>query len=258
MIRAGLCSVTFRALQAESVIGLAAETGVEAIEWGGDIHVPPGDLATASHIGATCRDHGIAACSYGSYVRAGCPGARDDFDAALASAEALGAGNIRVWAGRKKRADAGCAAFEAAAGDLAAMARAAQAKNITVCVEYHRNSLTEEAGDAAALLKAADAENLFSYWQPVPGRGVPRWLEEMTILSPWLGDLHVFHWIIARSDQMRRPLQEGIADWCKFFAHWPVSTRWPHPRTAFLEFVRHDSIEQYRSDISTLHKIRAQ
>ena len=39
----GLCSVTMRQLGVEEVAKLAAESGLRAIEWGGDIHVPPGD-----------------------------------------------------------------------------------------------------------------------------------------------------------------------------------------------------------------------
>ncbi len=41
-IRAGLCSVTFRALPPERIVALAAAAGLDVIEWGGDVHVPPG------------------------------------------------------------------------------------------------------------------------------------------------------------------------------------------------------------------------
>ena len=43
----GLLSVTFRHLPFERIIELAAEAGLDGIEWGGDVHVPPGDLKQA-------------------------------------------------------------------------------------------------------------------------------------------------------------------------------------------------------------------
>ena len=255
MIRPGLCSVTFRALTPEAVIDLAARTGVAAIEWGGDTHVPPGNADLAARVRAICAERGVLPASYGSYVRAGTPGCCKDFDAVLATAEILGAGNIRVWAGTARRDEAGEAAFADTARDLGQMARAAEARGITVSVEYHRNSLTEEAEDARALMRAADDDNLFSYWQPVPGRGRTRWLEELRMLQPWLGDLHVFHWIMTETGQERRPLAEGLADWHALFAAWTPAPHWPHPRTGFLEFVREDTAEQFRDDIGHLHAL---
>lgn len=254
MIRAGLCSVTFRALDVEEIIDLAAETGIEAIEWGADRHVLPGDLAQARRTRDLCRDKGIAPASYGSYVRAGTPDAPGAFAEVLDTAEALGSGNIRVWAGKAKRSDAGEAAFNTAAAELHQMARLAAEKSITVSVEYHRNSLTEEAGDALALVEAAGHDNLFSYWQPVPGRGRARWLEELALLAPHLGDLHVFHWIMTEAGQERRPLAKGLADWRALIDAWTPAPRWPHPRTGFLEFVRDDTVAQYHDDV---HHLRA-
>ena len=252
MIRPGLCSVTFRALEAEDVVALAADTGVEAIEWGADKHVPPGDDANARRIGDLCRSQGIAPSSYGSYVRAGTTDAVAEFSPVLETAQALGAGNIRVWAGEAKRAEAGEEAFKLAATDLRDMAEMAAQREITVSVEYHRRSLTEEAGDTLALLEAADHTNLFTYWQPVPGRGRARWLEELALLAPHLSDLHVFYWIMTDAGQQRRPLGEGAGDWRALIDAWTPAPRWPHPKTGFLEFVREDGEKQFRADMHHL------
>ena len=43
----GLCSVAFRSLDAITVIRLALQNGLRAIEWGSDIHIPVGDHAAA-------------------------------------------------------------------------------------------------------------------------------------------------------------------------------------------------------------------
>jgi 3-dehydroshikimate dehydratase len=51
----GLVSVTLRSLPPQEIIALAVKAGMKAIEWGGDVHVPPGDVAAASEIGRLRR-----------------------------------------------------------------------------------------------------------------------------------------------------------------------------------------------------------
>ena len=47
MVATGLTSVTFRKLDPLQVIQLTKSAGLQSIEWGGDIHVPAGDLDNA-------------------------------------------------------------------------------------------------------------------------------------------------------------------------------------------------------------------
>lgn len=253
----GLCSVTFRALAPDALIAQARAQGVRAIEWGGDVHVPAGDIRTATAVAEACRDAGIACPSYGSYVCAGRDGAMGDFGAALETAAALGAGNIRVWAGQVSGGQAGAATWERVGADLVAMAEQAAGAGIALSVEYHRNTLTEEAADAARLMRQCDHRNLFSYWQPVPGRGLEAWLRELDMLAPWLGHVHVFHWLPARPHDERRPLAEGEADWAALMAAWSPAPHWPHGRTAFLEFVQEDAPEAFAQDMTVLRRLCA-
>ena len=58
-LTAGLCSVTFRKLPSAEVIERAAAAGLGAIEWGADVHLPPGDPVAAKTLGARCRDAGL-------------------------------------------------------------------------------------------------------------------------------------------------------------------------------------------------------
>ena len=46
-LQPGLCSVTFRRCSAAEIVELATRAGLRCIEWGGDVHVPHGDLRTA-------------------------------------------------------------------------------------------------------------------------------------------------------------------------------------------------------------------
>jgi len=67
MLIPGLVSVTFRQLTVEEIGELATECGLQAVEWGGDVHVPPGDFAAARR----ALDTGLKVAAYGSYYRAG-------------------------------------------------------------------------------------------------------------------------------------------------------------------------------------------
>ena len=67
----GLVSVSFRGESPETILHEARAAGLRAIEWGGDVHVPPGDLENARRIGAATREAGLSVAAYGSYYRLG-------------------------------------------------------------------------------------------------------------------------------------------------------------------------------------------
>ena len=96
-MKPGLVSISFRKLSWQDTLSLAKTAGLEAIEWGGDVHVPHGDVALAREVGEATRAAGLEVAAYGSYYRLGEPA--PDFSDVLASAKALGAPIIRIWAG---------------------------------------------------------------------------------------------------------------------------------------------------------------
>lgn len=247
-----LCSVTFRDLDVDTVIELAARHGVEAIEWGMDVHLPPGDVELARLLSGRCRAKGIQALSAGSYVRAGEPGARQQFDRVLESVRALGADNVRVWAGTRCATDTSEAQRDQILSDLDYMATCAADHGIAVSTEFHRNTYTETIEDATELLRSVNHDNLFSYWQPVPGRTLDQRKAELDALQPWLGHLHVFHWIPAEKSDERRPLSEGEALWRPILAQWQNAPHWQRPKLAMLEFVADGTQEQFRQDMHSL------
>lgn len=67
--KVGLVSVSFRKLNYEEIVNAAAKSGIEAIEWGGDIHAPHGDIRIAKDIKALCDSRGIEIAEYGSYYK---------------------------------------------------------------------------------------------------------------------------------------------------------------------------------------------
>jgi 3-dehydroshikimate dehydratase len=224
----GLCSVTFRQLPADEVVALAADAGLEAIEWGADVHVPPGDERTAARL----RDAGVPAVSYGSYLQAG---TGEDPAPVLDTAVALGVPNVRVWARGRDRA--------AVTADLARITAAADERRLTISLEYHPGTWTETAESTLQLLADVDAPNLFTYWQPHPGGDDA----DLADVAAHVSHLHVFTWDV---DAGRHPLADGEAMWRRALA---VPTgRWPGRRVAFLEFVRDDEPSQLRADAATL------
>src|SRR4051812_49693737 len=105
-LRTGLVSVTFRALGPQQVVELVRQANLDAIEWGGDIHVPHGDTARAREVRTMTLDAGLAVAAYGSYYRAAVSDADGlPFARVLETAVALEAPTIRVWAGNKASAD---------------------------------------------------------------------------------------------------------------------------------------------------------
>lgn len=234
----GLCSVTFRQLPSDEIIALAAAAGLSGIEWGGDIHVPPGDIAQARMVADACRAAGLTCPSYGSYLRP--PDATDaEIDAVIASAKALGAALIRIWPGSKGKPSAHYSAAErdAAVGAIGAIADAAARAGLAVGLEHHPDTLTDDTRSAADLMaQLAGKANLSLYWQPRPGIDPGEAVAEVELLSERIGHLHVFQWDAAKA---RYPLATGWDAWRAYIAALGPS-RWDRERYAFLEFVPDD------------------
>jgi len=250
-LRPGLCSVTFRALAYGEVLTLAREAGVEGIEWGADVHAPPGDLSRARAIASESAARGIAVASYGSYVEAGASDP-DAFASVIETALALGAPNVRVWAGKRGVASRSAPDEERrrAAEELRAFADAAASAGLTVSLEFHRETLTDSVASTLDLLGRVDRPNACTYWQPRPGLDGAAAASELSTLRPNLSHLHVFHWNLRRE---RFPLAESAAFWQPLLA---AVAGWDDPRFpcrwAMIEFVRSDDPGTFLDDARAL------
>lgn len=256
-IRAGLCSVTLREMEVPQVVEVARRANLAGIEWGADVHVPPGNGGAIAMARRATEAAGLAIPSYGSYLN---PASTDeDIDAVLRSAVALGAPNVRVWAGGKEpelvdgrwtHED-----WDGAVTALANMASAAALHDLTLSLEFHGWTLTHRGGAAAQLVADTGAPNLYTYFQPnywdEPIVGDPT--AQVSELTPILGDLshlHVYWWPTLGE---RAPLADGAAVWGALLDAEPASvTRWSADRWAFLEFVDGDTPQQVEADAATL------
>lgn len=247
MLKAGVCSVTFRKLPAQEVIRLAAQAGLQGIEWGGDIHVPYGELQVAREVARQTREAGLTVSSYGSYYRAG----HDDelsFEKVLATARELGAPVIRMWAGKRGTPEATPDYWQSVIEDSRRIAQMAQREGITVCYEFHGNTLTDNARSAKRLLEAVNHPAMRTYWQPRVELSPLRNLRELRTMLPWLVNIHTFWWTTGGE---RRPLHEGHKEWNRFLK---VVNTLEGERWVLLEFVCEDSPEAFLEDARTLRQ----
>lgn len=207
----GLVSVTFRQLSPEEIVALAVTAGLQGIEWGGDLHVPHADEGRGRLVGEMTRAAGLKVSAYGSYFRAGHSEQEGLlFSQVLATALALEAPVIRIWAGTRGSAESDEAHRDWVVRDCRRAAGLAADAGIRVALEYHGGTLTDEVESARQLLECANHPNLRSLWQPRNGATAERRLQELEILRPWLEHVHVFHWA---PDGARLALEPGAEFW---------------------------------------------
>ena len=250
-IRPGLCSVTLRAETVDTVARLAAECGLRGIEWGGDVHVPPGDATAAPRARAASLAADLEVASYGSYLFAGSVPDRDEMNTTLDTVLALGAPNVRVWTGFG--VEPGSDQYRAVVDGLSVFSALAANRDLTVGLEFHGGTPTATVAGTLALLDAVGAPNLFTYWQP------PYWRDpiaartdaaEVIELGQWLSHLHVYEWASAEN---RRPLADGDAHWNAVLrAASTIDGAWSGDRFALLEFVPRDDVDAVRRDAAVL------
>ena len=252
-IGVGLCSVALRHLDIDEVVDVAAASAVEGIEWGGDVHVPPADLAAADRARRACEARGLAIPSYGSYLGSG----RDrDPVGVLDTAVALGATNVRVWAGARDGVDADSDERARVAERLAGWCELAAERGLTLSLERHGGTLTESTASAGRFLDEVDRPELWTYWQPLDHGRDPDEddLADLDALAGRLSHLHVFWW----HDALHRfPLADGEAFWAEALRRTAPATAWPHRRWAFIEFVRDDDPAQVMADGQALARLRS-
>ena len=240
----GLVSVTFRKLSPREIVDLAAKARLGSIEWGGDVHVPPGELSVAREVRRMTESTGLTVAAYGSYYRLGGGG---EFEPVVATAVELAAQVIRVWAGQKGSEEATEADRRAVVEDALRIAARAQQAGIKIAYEHHRNTLTDTIESTERLFHDAAHENLYTLWQPPHEESLDHNLESLRRMADRLLNVHVFHWRLP--DLARLPLSEGEARWRRYLDE--LHHLGGH-RHLLLEFVRDDSPQQLLQDAATL------
>ena len=249
MLNTGLVSITFRKLTPEKIIELVCNAKLQGIEWGGDIHVPHGNIEAAQSVGRMTRQAGLNVAAYGSYYRVGESESENlKFTDVLASAVALGAPMIRVWAGNKNSQDADGAYWNKVVEDTRRIADLVSKRGITIVFEFHNGTLNNLPQSCVKLLGDVGRENVRTYWQPIHGAGADKNCLGIDMIMPAISGVHVFHWWPA-DQPVRYLLCEGQSDWRRYVQKFKDSDRNYY---FLIEFVKDDDIENFLKDAETL------
>ena len=238
----GLVSISFRRHTVPEILTACAACGLQAIEWGGDVHVPAGDVPRAQEVLEQTRAAGLSAYSYGSYLRLG---AVDEEEVArvAASAGALGTRVVRVWGGVKGSAELTTEEYRAL---VTAARRACHAMpERTLALECHMNTVTDDCDAALRFLQDVGEENLAMYWQPHQFKGEGYNLRAARLLAPYVKNVHVFHW----RGRERLPLAEEAERWRRYADI--LGDKVPY----MLEFMPDDRLETLAQEANALREI---
>ncbi|NLA83136.1 MAG: TIM barrel protein [Clostridiales bacterium] len=247
MLYGGLVSITFRDLPPREIIDMVQKSGLKGIEWGGDIHVPHGNLYVAREIGNMTRDAGLSVAAFGSYYRVGWQGQGDVpyFEEVLETALELQTNIIRVWAGRVGSEEADEEIWDRVVEDSVRIGNMAREEGVLVAYEYHGGTLTDTLESTRELIKRVNHPNILTYWQPLPHHDFNSRLEGLKDVLPWLANVHTYHWV----DRQRLPLEKGEGEWSSYLE---VIKGLSGDRYLLLEFVKDNSPEQFLKDAEVL------
>lgn len=241
----GMTSITFRKLSVDEILSLVKKCGLDGIEWGGDIHVPPGSIATAQIVHKKTVEAGLKVLAYGSYF---CPGETknplQEFEKVLESAHALGAPIIRIWAGKKGSAVAENSYRKNVVDQISQICEMAQKYGIKIATEYHRNTLTDTLKSTKLLFSQVNHPNMYTYWQPNPDISFDEQLNEIQQLKEKICTYHVFAW---EKENIRLPLADFRSKWEQYCKKIPANTI-----NMIIEFVKDDSTQQFEQDAKVL------
>lgn len=238
--KTGLVSISFRDRTPEEIAKYTAAAGLDGIEWGGDVHSPHGDTEVAATVRKITDGAGLIIPEYGSYYKIAAS-EPELFEKALASAKALGTGVIRVWAGAKASDNYKNDEYAAAVADAKRIC--ALAGDITVALECHPKTLTDDYYTALAFIRDVDMPNLKMFWQPNQYRPLEYNLAAIKALLPYIVSVHVFSWV--RNDKY--PLAYGAEAWEKY-----IELLSGRELNYMLEFMHDGNIETLAETAATL------
>ncbi len=251
MLITGVASVSFRDNSPEEIIRASKEAGLQGIEWGGDIHVPAGDVLRARQVRKMTEEAGLIVTSYGTYYHLGeAANPTAAFGDVLQCAEALGVTIVRIWGGKKGSAQLSDAEFSSLVKEAQLLCDLAAEKGITVSLECHNNTITDEYHAALRFLEAVDRRNMTTYWQPNQNFDEAYNLDSITALAKYITNLHVFQ-IRSEPDGSITsfPLEDGTEVWHKYLS---LAQQVASPHSALIEFVYDDKLETLAPTAATL------
>ena len=242
--KTGLVSVSFRQHSPKEILEAAKNAGLSCIEWGSDIHAPSREADKIKEIAAMQRDYGIACSSYGTYFRLG-ETPIEELGSYITAAKILGTDILRIWCGRKSGADMTGVEREELLSLCRKAASIAEESGVTLCLECHRKTFTENPDDAVWLMESVGSEHFCMYWQPFQWQSAEKNIENAKKLAPYVRHIHIFHW----KGEEKLPLSDAVGEWQRYLCELGA------PHTLLLEFMPNGSIDELAKEADALKTI---
>jgi len=242
--RLGLVSVSFRQHSPKEILEAAREAGLSCIEWGSDVHAPCNDLKRLTEIANSQKQYGIVCSSYGTYFRLG-ETPIEELEAYIQAAKILGTNILRLWCGVKSGKDMTNEERDALLLACRQATKMADANQVTVCLECHKKTFTENPDDAVWLMQAVNSSHFRMYWQPFQWQNTDQNLENANKIAPYAEHIHVFNW---RGEE-KLSLAEAFSDWQNYLKQFTK------PRTLLLEFMPNGTVEELAGEARALKSI---
>lgn len=243
----GLVSVSFRQNTPREILDAMRGAGLSLIEWGSDVHAPQKDTERVREIAELQREYGVRCSSYGTYFRLGetmiC-----ELEDYIRAAKILETDVLRLWCGRKSGDRMTQEERDRLLSDCKKAAKIAEQHGVTLCMECHRNTFTENPNDAVLLMETVNSPRFRMYWQPFQWQTAEENVKNVKKLAPYTEHIHVFNW---KGDK-KLPLCEAVAEWRGYLAE--LSS----PRTLLLEFMPNGSIDELFCEVDALKIITEQ
>ena len=238
MRSAGVVSVTFRDMEEELLVELVRDAGLDGIEWGGEKHTPLQDPEKMARTSALTRSYGLRNLAFGSYYRC------DSDPAPVAEAAlALQPEWIRIWTGRKSPDQCTPEEYRTMVENIQKLCDLVP---MDVAAEWHPWTLTETPESAVRLLADVAHPRFHTYFQRNWNRDNFSDLEKIDHRQ--IRAVHVQQY----AANQYYPLEAGREEWVQLFRLLPQKA------PALIEFVKDNTVEQFREDARTLKEILRQ
>ena len=240
----GLVSVSFRSHTPGEILEAAKKAGLSCIEWGSDIHAPCTDLERLKEIAAMQKEYGIYCSPYGTYFRIGETPMEELVDY-IQAAKILGTDILRLWCGGKS----GREMCEEERNSLLSVCRSAagiaRQHGVTLCMECHYKTFTENPDDAVWLIESVNQPNFRMYWQPFQRQTPLQNIANAQKIAPYAAHIHVFNW----RESQKFPLAQAAEEWRAYLRQFST------PRTLLLEFMPNGTITELTAEAAALRMI---
>ncbi len=237
----GLVSVSFRDYSPEEILAAMKENGLRYIEWGSDIHAP---TCKAQEIALLQKQYGIKCCSYGTYFRLGVTPI-SELPSYIEAAKILGTDILRLWCGDKNSEDYTEMEKRELFTACKAAAKIAEAECVTLCMECHSKTYTNEKEAALELMQTVNSPNFKMYWQPNQSKSEEENIEYAKQISDSTVNIHVFNW----KGKEKYSLKDATDIWKTYLSCFD------NRKNLLLEFMPDDKIESLKREAEALKEI---